>query len=178
LGVNYRWSSIVLDERAAPVGDELGRQPSDVYGTEGGAALRAGDRAPDAPGLVPVNGRGDEPTSLFRVFGSSYHTVLVFSSTQEQIDAVCGLLKTCPAGLVRSVVIAPKDGDGEGALAVRGPDLVFYDRDGYAYTHYEVERGDPMTIVVVRPDGVVGGIVVGLVGLAKYFGSVFSAVTI
>ena len=53
LGVNYRWSSIVLDERHPYT---LGKKSNalDSYGDEGITDFHAGDRAPDSPGLVNV----------------------------------------------------------------------------------------------------------------------------
>jgi hypothetical protein len=50
LGINYRGSPIVLDERTADDGSVY-----NAYGnTEGELNLCAGDRAPDAPGLVDL----------------------------------------------------------------------------------------------------------------------------
>ncbi|EED81392.1 predicted protein [Postia placenta Mad-698-R] len=54
-GVNYRWSSIVLDERT-PV-DEGEDIRANAYGSQKGDVLRAGDRAPDALDLSTARGR-------------------------------------------------------------------------------------------------------------------------
>ncbi|KAJ7314436.1 FAD binding domain-containing protein [Mycena albidolilacea] len=52
LGVNYRWSTIVLDEQD---GETTERTPNDAYGVEL-RGLKAGDRAPDALELKDVRG--------------------------------------------------------------------------------------------------------------------------
>ena len=81
LGVNCRWSSIVLDERTPK--ESI---PVDPYGVTridpNVSLLRAGERAPDAPGLQVVgagDSDGQETTSLLDIFGPSYHTALIFS---------------------------------------------------------------------------------------------------
>ncbi|KAJ7923513.1 hypothetical protein B0H13DRAFT_2230190 [Mycena leptocephala] len=50
LGVNYRWSSIVVDEQDDDSAEGLSLTPKDPYGIHI-RGLRAGDRAPDAPAL-------------------------------------------------------------------------------------------------------------------------------
>ncbi|KAF8712019.1 hypothetical protein AX14_013154 [Amanita brunnescens Koide BX004] len=73
LGVNYRWSPIVIDEitKAGPV---------DAYRALDESTLVAGDRAPDAPGLTVVKADAEvAETRLFDLFKATYHTVLVFS---------------------------------------------------------------------------------------------------
>ncbi|KAK0214864.1 FAD binding domain-containing protein [Armillaria fumosa] len=154
LGVNYRSSPIVVDE--APVkGEEL----VDPYRSGDDGTVRGGDRAPDAPGLIFVDDLKRE-TSLFDIFGSSYHTVLVFS---EDNTAVLDALKIYTAGIIKSVVILPKKPTGA-ILA----DYVLVDGDGYAYKHYNMV--EKLTkIVVVRPDRMIGGLVRGVDGLKQYF---------
>lgn len=48
------------------------------------------------------------------------------------------------------------------------------DSEGHALAKYIVSPDKP-TIIIVRPDGVVGGIVHGIDGVRKYFGTVFDA---
>lgn len=175
LGINYRWSSIVFDER-----DPEGalKEPEDVYGIEAGDSVRGGDRAPDAPGLVPVesNESSAGPTSLFRIFSPTYHTVLIFSTSSELIASVQDLLKGYPSDLIRTVLIYPQGHGDTAASHGKGVDIMVVDRDGHAYGGYRVmEEG--IKIVVVRPDGVIGGMVFGSDGLKKYFERVISAVT-
>ena len=168
LGINYRWSFIVVDERKAKP-----TEPTDVYGGETGGELRAGDRALDAPALEPVGGDEGGSLTLFGIFRPTYHTVLVFTS-----DAGCALplleeVKRYPAGSLKVVVVYPRGVTG--AAMVAGADYTVVDRDGHAYTAYGVSPEHPL-VAVVRPDAVVGGIVFGMEGLRKYLKGVFSAV--
>ncbi|KAH9944586.1 monooxygenase [Amylocystis lapponica] len=166
LGVNCRWSSIVVDERSTRGDpDEL---MANAYGG-GGGILCAGDRAPDAPGLVDAEGG---TTTFFRLFGPTYHTVVFFAADIHRITELLGALAECPPKTVRAVLVLPQGHPGVSAEAVRGIDTVVKDQDGHAYTGYAVEGESPVTMVV-RPDGIVGGIVLGAAGLRRYFGGVF-----
>ncbi|KZT74558.1 hypothetical protein DAEQUDRAFT_720739 [Daedalea quercina L-15889] len=167
LGVNYRWSSIAVDERTPkPEGPES----VNPYGSGADGDLRAGDRAPQAPGLVPVH--EGEAASLFDVFRPTHHTVLLFNLPAQETERVLVAAKKYPSGFVKTAVILPQ---GTSDLQVVGqPDLAFVDRDGHAFTTYQVSPEKP-TIVIVRPDGVVGGIVYGVGGFEKYFKGIFSA---
>ncbi|KIM40523.1 hypothetical protein M413DRAFT_445969 [Hebeloma cylindrosporum] len=161
LGVNYRWSSIVVDEEKEQ--DGIATEKPDGYGASG--PLQAGDRAPDAPGLV-MQGK-DVGMRLFNIFESQRHTVLVFSDKVDCKSVIAGL-ERYPADLVHRVIIS-KPGDGASVTA-RGVDYdVFEDRDGYAYEAYQGALG----IYVIRPDGVVGARVGGSDGLQRYFQSIF-----
>ena len=167
LGVNCRWSSIVVDERTLK---PQSASDGDPYGAGADGTLRAGDRAPQAPGLVAGAGVGE--TSLFDLFGPDHHTVLLFNVPAEEAKRVIGAVKKYPIGLVKTVAVAPQD---TSAPQVAGaPDVAVVDKAGHAYGAYQVSPEKP-TIVIVRPDGSVGGIVYGLEGLKKYFGGVFSA---
>lgn len=167
LGVNYRWSAVVRDERAPwAAGADEERDP---YGLLSGELVRAGDRAPDAPGLVGVvDGR---ETTLFGVFKPTRHTGLVFGGDAGRAEAVVKALGRYPQGLVASVVVLPSDGE---PTKVEGADMVLRDRDGVAYRAYGMADG-PAYTVIVRPDGVIGAIVAGEEGVAKYFGNILSS---
>ncbi|KAH9913060.1 monooxygenase [Fomitopsis serialis] len=170
LGVNYRWSSIVVDERTPKAQSPESVNP---YGSGTDGDLRAGDRAPDAPGLVNVGSEeADDPTSLFSVFRPSHHTALLFNIPAEEMEQVLRVAQKYPSGSVKTVSIYPQ-GTSNPSVVGR-PDLAIADRDGHAYAGYQVSPEKP-TIVIVRPDGVVGGIVYGLSGLAQYFRGVFDA---
>ena len=169
LGVNYRWSSIVVDERTPKPDSAANVNP---YGDGVDGSLRAGDRAPQAPGLVLVDGGANE-TSLFDVFRPSYHTVLLFNTPTEVTEHVLAKAKKYTASLVKTVVVFPQGTSSP--QAVGQPDLAVVDKDGHAFTAYQVSPEKP-TIVIVRPDGVVGGIAYGLDGFMKYFEGVFTVV--
>ncbi|KAK0489308.1 FAD binding domain-containing protein [Armillaria novae-zelandiae] len=156
-GVNYRGSPIVIDEEGTP-------ESVDPYRSGEGGPLCAGDRAPDAPGLVSVQG---EKTHLFDIFRTSYHTVLIFPGPDLEVKAILDLVKSYPVGTVKSVVIL----DQNATPTVDGfpADFVLTDGDGYARKHYNDRNG----IVVVRPDGIVGALVGGADGLKQYFKGIF-----
>ncbi|KAK0466826.1 FAD binding domain-containing protein [Desarmillaria tabescens] len=158
LGVNYRASPVIVDE--TPV---EGEETVDPYQSGNDGTIRGGDRAPDAPGLVFVND-SSRKTSLFDIFSPSYHTVLIFS---DENAAVLDALKSYPAGTVKSVVIVPQQPTG-GILA----DYVLVDGEGYAYKHYNIAE-KVTKVVVVRPDGIIGALVVGVDGLKQYFKGIF-----
>ena len=169
LGVNYRWSSIVVDERTPKPksADEV-----NPYGAGSDGSLRAGDRAPQAPGLITVNADVAE-TSLFDIFGPDHHTILLFNTPADETERVISAVKKYPAGIVKTVAIFPRD--VEGPSIAGQPDIAVTDKEGYAFSAYQVSPERP-TIIIVRPDGVVGGIVYGLDGIKTYFGGVFDAV--
>ena len=159
LGVNYRTSPIVVDEytRAEPVS---------AYGALEEGVLVAGDRAPDAPGLV-VLASGAE-TRLFDVFSATYHTVLVFTPDASATTDTLEVLRRYPEGVVRPVIVLPQ---GSEATTVGQVDVVV-DQGGHAYPAYLAVRAE-QKVIVVRPDGVAGAIVHGAEGVAGYFGKIF-----
>ncbi|CCM01286.1 uncharacterized protein FIBRA_03335 [Fibroporia radiculosa] len=173
LGINYRWSSIVVDERNPhKTGEDC--EPLDAYGVDGSTGLRAGDRAPDAPGLVPVNAGADAKlTSLFRTFGSTYHTVLFFTPDPSNVTLALESLKAYPAELILSAIVYPKGTSN--TLVIGHADKCFVDGQAHASAAYGISALETM-IVIVRPDGIVGGIVRGAGGLKQYFRGIFSTI--
>lgn len=163
LGVNYRWSSIVIDEQS--IEDE----PRDPYNPSSDGKLHAGDRAPDAPDLVDCSA-ADQSTSLFKIFTASSHTVLIFADTAEKSSPILSALDCLPKGTIRSVIIRTAalstDSDKETA------DFILEDRKGHAHDAYAFS--DDCFVAVVRPDGVVGAIVGGREGMDRYFKGIFS----
>jgi len=168
LGVNYRWSSIVVDERAEP--RDLTELKLHAYGGGGSGVLTAGDRAPDAPGLAGVKGASAEPTSLFSIYRPTHHTVLFFTANVSLLKDQLEALAQYPTEAVRSVLVLPQ---GKHSTSIPAIGLVVEDREGHAYAGYAVEE-EGLTTVIIRPDGVVGAIVLGLAGLQRYFNGIFS----
>ncbi|KAK0466820.1 FAD binding domain-containing protein [Desarmillaria tabescens] len=156
-GINYRGSPIVVDEAGTP-------ESVDPYRSGEGGELRAGDRAPDAPGLVSSQG---EKTRLFDIFRTSYHTVLIFAGAGLEVKEILDLLKAYPAGTVKSVVILPQN-DGP-AVDSSSADFTLTDGEDYARKNYNGRHG----VVVVRPDGMIGALVGGVDGLKQYFKGIF-----
>ncbi|KAJ7068962.1 FAD binding domain-containing protein [Mycena belliarum] len=169
LGVNYRGSAIVLEDAAADA-------DAGAYAPPAGTRVQAAYRAPDAPGLVPVGaGAGDAPTTLFALFRVTVHTVLLFGDAA----AAAPVAQQLPKDVVRSVLVLPKgrlagkDADAGEALAAF--DEVLEDREGHAYSGYGLASGGAgLTVVIVRPDGVVGAVVVGAEDVERYFRKLFA----
>ncbi|KAL1696622.1 FAD binding domain-containing protein [Schizophyllum commune] len=194
LGVNYRWSSIILDEQQKDYDlediDELDefdeeedaeeqlaeqrRQAVDSYGVGFDGQLRAGDRAPDAPDLSDTQSSDEHGPlvshTLFDLFSASHHTALIFLSSPEQsYQSVIKALRQQPRDTVRIAVIIRS-----GALAphVHGVQYVLEDDLDHAFRAYTVSGG--CDTVIVRPDGMIGGIVRGAEGVRRYFRKIFA----
>ncbi|KDQ12566.1 hypothetical protein BOTBODRAFT_176256 [Botryobasidium botryosum FD-172 SS1] len=174
LGVNYRWSTIVVDERTPAVEGDI----DDAYGLKGGI-VRAGDRAPDAPGLLDV--QKGTTTTLHGEFSPTLHTALVFAQQDGSInpDILRALdsynaLTHANSPLVQAITLYPSAPPSH----LRGnlpASKALVDRDGHAYGGYAIEADGPAYVVIVRPDGVVGAIVAGADGIERYFSGVLRA---
>jgi hypothetical protein len=169
-GINYRFSDIVLEERD-PDPDSAGREEAIARAYtwyEGLGSLLAGDRAPEAPGLVTVGGN---ETSLFKdYFKLDRHTVMVFAPDAKGADSVLEQEGRWPESAVQTLVILDYNLD-QGKIDCSGATLL-WDRDSHAANAYRVEKG-LLTIIVVRPDGFVGAVLKDAEGLARYFGKIF-----
>ncbi|KAG2124613.1 FAD binding domain-containing protein [Suillus clintonianus] len=166
LGINCRFSNIVLDEFVPPV---EGR-PINAYGVHDEGHLEAGDRAPDAPNMLQV-GRGEsDAMTLFSLYKPWYHTVLVFAPSLADASPILGALEAWDKSVVRSAVVLPSSASAKDFAAPA--ELVFVDQEDYAYSAYLVEAGKTK-VFVIRPDGVVGAIVRGVEGVKKYFSKIF-----
>ncbi|KAG1838962.1 chitin synthase III catalytic subunit-domain-containing protein [Suillus tomentosus] len=141
LGINYRFSHIVLDEFAIP------GKPINAY--------EAGDRAPDAPNLVQVGGGDSDVKTLFGLYRPWYHTMLVFAPSHADAVPILGALEAYDTSVVRSAVVLPSSAS---VTSVASPaDFVFVDQEGHGYSAYLVEAGQTR-MFVIRPDGVIGAI--------------------
>ncbi|KAF9463799.1 FAD binding domain-containing protein [Collybia nuda] len=162
LGVNYRGSPIILDERYT--GEVI---PSDPYRSGDDGLVRGGDRAPEAPGLVSA---GDNVTkSLFDMFKPTHHTILVFSDPSDDQGALLKALGTYMNGIAKAIVIYPQSTQ----VIVPEPAYnAFVDGQGYAYKHYNVTDAGT-TIFIIRPDGYIGAYVRSWDGVVAYFEKIF-----
>jgi hypothetical protein len=156
LGVNYRTSPIVLDERSP----ELPEEERSPYGTLSAGVLRAGDRAPDAPGLIKANG---QKTRLFDLFDPRYHTALIFT---KDTTGITSALEKYPSGTIMPFVIVKPDSINSKS------EFTLIDGDGHVAKEYGLKE-DQDTIVIVRPDGFIGAITFDAAGLDRYFGRIF-----
>ncbi|XP_006461992.1 hypothetical protein AGABI2DRAFT_186076 [Agaricus bisporus var. bisporus H97] len=184
-GANYRWSSIVLDERNILQGNQETEEEDefmndyeqndiDSYGGRSclDGDLHAGDRAPDAPALIDRTPSSLFSTSftLFRVFGSSYHTVLIFPDLADPLP-VLKHLQTYPTGLIHTVIII-RPGRVVSNEATTLADFVLEDRRGHAHDAYIGNRN--CGVIIVRPDGFIGAIAENGHSIHKYFLTLFS----
>ncbi|KAH9915188.1 FAD binding domain-containing protein [Epithele typhae] len=167
LEINYRWSPVVYDARG-PAGLSEAEMRAYAYTGYGpGAEVRAGDRAPEAPGLVDAAGKA---TSLFAIFKPDAHTVLV--SCADTGDAtivdVVDAVKALPAGLAVRVVAI---GSSVVPNVEREVEGVYHDGAGWFGRAYGLMGGAP-PVVVVRPDGYIGAFANDAAGLREYFSKI------
>ncbi|KAF8895555.1 FAD binding domain-containing protein [Infundibulicybe gibba] len=173
LNVNYRWSSIVVDEQAKSSAEE--EKKVDPYGNHTDGRLRAGDRAPDAPGLTQCKPANSAPARLFDFLNPKYHTVLLFSTDDDQHADTLAFLLRYPRNAVRSIVIS------RAGLTQANPempeciDFVLEDSAGNVYDRkaYGAAIAQGCSIAIIRPDGVVGAFVKGVQGVQRYFSNIF-----
>ncbi|KAG2111013.1 FAD binding domain-containing protein [Suillus discolor] len=166
LGINCRFSTIVLDEFVTSVEEK----PINAYGVLDEGHLEAGDRAPDAPNMLQVGRAAPGTTTLFSLYRPWYHTILVFAPSLADATPILGSLETYDKSVVRSAVVLPSSAS---VTSVASPaDLVLIDREGHAYSAYLMEAGQTR-VFVIRPDGVIGAIVHGTEGVKKYFSKIF-----
>ena len=142
LDINCRGSPVVVD-----------RLSKETYKL--GKRLRAGDRAPEAPGILPLNaGLRPGSTSLFDIFSSDKHTALIFVDGNENIKPYLELLKHYPPDTVLPVIVL-RQGD-ERNVDVFGKTNVVRDSAGHVWKNYSIDHGTK--IAIVRPDGCVGAL--------------------
>lgn len=169
LGVNYRWSEIVIDERDE---NDLKDRMIQAYGKEGDSA-HAGDRAPDAPTLKDIRASGDVTTRLFQILSLRHHTALLFIDNSNRIGPVLDALDRYPSNTISSVLILPREITF--THAVDRVEKVLQDTEGHAYEIYGV-RSEELTVFLIRPDGTIGAIVSGVEGIERYRQLLFSQI--
>jgi hypothetical protein len=175
LGVHYKDSALVFDEfgEDAPVKEPTGLASFAVKGRQ----LRAGNRAPDASGLVVLSGtdKGSE-TTLFDGFNLSTHTALVFVSlgvpSSSVTEAIAALQPARTAGLFR-VVVVHTTSRPDVAIA-EGVDCELLDSAGHAMAAYAPDRLGPFAVAIIRPDQVIGAFTSSPAGIHRYVSSILT----
>lgn len=185
LDINYRWSSIVLEEREK---SELtiGEMKAYAYGGyEKG--LCAGDRAPDATGLLVHSHSSVEITkkvhergsSLFKLIDAAKHSILIFPSPSSP-----AALRNILDGPLHEIAMFPKaketiqtffvsksfpSGETSDILKSKSRvEAILVDQDGHMYSAYSV-GDEEFTVVIIRPDGYIGAITMERGGVERYF---------
>jgi len=179
LGVNYPWSEILLDQRLDIKNVGVGSKVYTPYG-ENGEPIQAGDRAPDAPNLVPITaGGGAEPTTLFDLLTPFAHITLVFElqqspptdtgppspapSSKDILDAL-GKYNKDGHRLIDSYLVLPENTPDAGSGSVLGGvNQVLVDTQGHARRAYDVDASQGRkalpSVVIIRPDTYIGAFV-------------------
>ena len=86
------------------------------------------------------------------------------------VRELLGVLGACPAGTLHKVVLLPA---GAAATAVQGVDVTLVDNEGHAYNAYPPAT-QGFSVIIVRPDGVVGAVVRGAEGAKRYLDGIFA----
>ncbi|KAH7886512.1 monooxygenase [Phlebopus sp. FC_14] len=167
LGINYRKSNIVVDERSGTHSSVETLQSSAYANND--EDVQAGDRAPECSGLR-LDGE-EQDTSLFGLLTPTKHTVLVFlGDDSDTVQKMLGVLR--PYSVVVDVyLVAPKTTSDVSASIASYRTLL--DEKGNARTAYKVTT-EPLG-VVIRPDGIIGAMVYTDEALARYFAAVFKS---
>lgn len=154
LDINYRGSPIVFDELNSE--------------NDCGERVVAGDRAPDAPGLIAKRGNA---TRLFNIFRPTQHTALIFPREGLDVSSLVATLAAYPEGTVKKIIVLPKGSPSIGENILGVDDFVI-DNEDHAWTTYPTTAG--ANIVIIRPDGYVGLVANSTEGLEKYRELVFA----
>jgi len=157
LHLHYRGSPIVFDELKS----------------EDNKRVTAGDRAPDAPALVPLTaGVKTGASQLFDLFSPTRHTAIIFPVDREEITKFTAALYKYPGGAIYPVVVLPKGSElaKEGSFFDWGADVVL-DSDRHCWNTYPTKEG--AKVVIVRPDGCVGAVAESTAGVEQYREVVF-----
>ncbi|KAJ3993039.1 FAD binding domain-containing protein [Lentinula boryana] len=172
LGINYRGSLLVLDEKYTDK-DEL----VDPYRSGDDGTVRAGDRAPDAPSLTHLSANENANIiSLFDIFTTVRHTVLIFPGTAGEgfVTEVLEALREYPSNLLKSILVLPRSSSSSTSTSSFAQSaMTLIDTEGYGYVNYMVAADTP-TVFIVRPDGYIGALVTsGRQGVRSYFSGIF-----
>ncbi|KAF8824654.1 hypothetical protein HHX47_DHR8000201 [Lentinula edodes] len=165
-GINYRFSSIVLDERDDSAPDNQKALAHAYSGYEGSGALNAGDRAPEAPGIL----REGQVTSLMSLFQHHLHTVLIFSNDYKEVQAVANVMQEISI-IPNQAFIITKNSEHR----LDNEEMsVLHDSEGHAHAAYLVNEPKDFVVVIIRPDSFIGGIVKEPEGVSRYFHNICS----
>lgn len=165
-GINYRFSSIVLDERDDSPPDNQKALAHAYSGYEGSGTLNAGDRAPEAPGIL----REGQVTSLMSLFQHHLHTVLIFSNDYKEVQAVANVMQEISI-IPNQAFIITKNSEHR----LDNEEMsVLHDSEGHAHAAYLVNEPKDFVVVIIRPDSFIGGIVKEPEGVSRYFHNICS----
>lgn len=156
LGINYRWSQIVLDERFEKEIEEA----ANPYGAIG-ATVRAGDRAPYIPSLVDL--ASNQSVDFFNLLGTS-HLLLVLKTKGDTLQDIGVIRQYADDGLLQVAVVQQ---DGQRITGFDG--MVLRDEEGVSFDAYDASTSQKDIWVVIRPDGLVGAYGFSASVVERYF---------
>lgn len=168
LGINYRWSNIILDEREQSTLDPDTLKAHSYGGYEN--VIHAGDRAPEAPGLLRVD--SGKIVSLFDLLNPTQHTVLIFAPSHSSSANGTEEFVRASTSLNGNIAFTAIITNSDSTLKTSGADLILRDTEGYAHKHYDIS-GEKSVAVIIRPDSYIGGICVSVNGFDNYFNKIF-----
>ncbi|KAF5373400.1 hypothetical protein D9757_009760 [Collybiopsis confluens] len=168
LDINYRWSSIIVEDlnpQITPVNELKAHAYSGWK-----SSLCAGDRAPDACELVVLPAAATSSSTLFNgVFSSTKHTILIFGNIVP-FSSLDTYIADLPSDTVHTFAISRANNVTE----IPNMTLV-YDQGGHAFSAYGIDLNlNTSVAVVVRPDGYIGCITQSGLGIKKYLSLIFS----
>ena len=152
LGINYRWSNVVFDERGPPELDEETLKSHSYGGYD--STVGAGDRAPEVPNLRNLD--TNEEVSLFDILKPTRHTVMIFvtDSTCTLVNEMVQVLESFPRESVYTIAVTSTD---QPHSNISKACVSLFDSKDYARKHFNVGLDEFLTFAI-RPDGYVGGI--------------------
>ncbi|KZT32546.1 hypothetical protein SISSUDRAFT_1055385 [Sistotremastrum suecicum HHB10207 ss-3] len=173
IGVNYRKSPIVFDERISSSEEGEGEGSGSSF-YHSSTTLQAGDRAPDAqltftPSPEIGSVKSPHADTLFSFFHPSIHTILIFPGTSSlKSEKFVDFFSAIPWAIAQALVVLPKESEEE--IPIISGCQFGKDLQGSAYADYGIGNGvSELTAVVVRPDGIVGGFAKSVGGVKTYF---------
>ena len=171
LDINYRWSDIVYDERFTTEVPSKGAY-GDVTAKQ---TIRAGDRAPDAPGLECLHVKeGLKPvTRLFDVFKPTCHTAIIFANSSEAAQTLLDALTPFPKDTLQTVVVFPALSTAQ-IPSTPEAEYIFKDTDGHAYKGYGSSDMSSASAILIRPDSWIGAFATSAAGVKEYVSRVFN----
>ena len=144
-----------------------------AYGVEG-QAVRAGDRAPEAPALECIFAKEGLKivSSLFDIFDPTKHIALVFhDGAAENMSEFLSALAKFPEGSLRTVLILPINAEHDASVNTK-VDYVLRDTEGHAHNGYGIDASGT-SVVIIRPDAYVGAFAISAGGVDKYRSFIF-----
>ena len=115
------------------------------------------------------------PSRLFDVFSTIKHTALIFDGRANKSlkDSLVQAVDALPAETFQKAYIIPSTSSLDSDNGPGSADYVVKDEQGHAFKHFGVSEED-VSVVIVRPDAMVGAFSLTEAGVRKYVSAVFN----